>query len=157
MQDLEDKLRLGGGAKKIEKQHSAGKLTARERVAKLIDPGAMFLEIGLLIAYDKYDGQAPAAGVVTGLGRIEGRPTVIVANDATVKAGAWWPETIHKILRAQEIAMRNRLPIVYLVDSAGVNLPYQDGIFPGAIWGGADFLLQLADAPQSCRCRRSPR
>src|SRR5579864_5952788 len=131
LQDLEDKLRAGGGAIKIEKQHKDGKLTARERVAKLIDPGAMFLEIGLLIAYDKYDGQAPAAGVVTGAGLVEGRPTVIVANDATVKAGAWWPETISKILRAQEIAMRNRLPIVYLVDSAGVNLPYQDGIFPG--------------------------
>src|SRR5262249_20880819 len=86
---------------------------------------------GLLVAYDKYDGQAPAAGVVTGVAHVEGRPVVIVANDATVKAGAWWPETIHKILRAQEIAMRNRLPIIYLVDSAGVNLPYQDGIFPG--------------------------
>ena len=131
VQDLEEKLRAGGGAKKIEKQHAEGKLTARERVAHLIDPGGMFLEIGLLIAYDRYDGQAPAAGVITGLGHIEKRPCVIVANDATVKAGAWWPETIHKILRAQEIAMRNRLPIVYLVDSAGVNLPYQDGIFPG--------------------------
>jgi acetyl-CoA carboxylase carboxyltransferase component len=131
LDELEDKLRFGGGAKKIEKQHGEGKLTARERIAKLIDPGSRFLEIGLLIAHDRYDGQAPAAGVVTGLGRIESRPAVIVANDATVKAGAWWPETIHKILRAQEIAMRNRLPIVYLVDSAGVNLPYQDGIFPG--------------------------
>ena len=130
-QDLEEKLRQGGGAEKIAKQHQAGKLTARERVAKLIDPGAMFLEIGLLMAYDKYDGQAPAAGVITGVGLIEGRPTVIVANDATVKAGAWWPETIPKILRAQEIAMRNRLPIVYLVDSAGINLPYQESIFPG--------------------------
>ena len=130
-QQLEDTLRLGGGAKKIEKQHADGKLTARERIAGLIDPASMFLEIGLLVAYDSYAGQAPAAGVVTGLARIEGRPAVIVANDATVKAGAWWPETIHKILRAQEIAMRNRLPIVYLVDSAGVNLPYQDGIFPG--------------------------
>jgi 3-methylcrotonyl-CoA carboxylase beta subunit len=129
--DLEDKIRAGGGAKKIEKQHKEGKLTARERIAKLIDPGSRLLEIGLLIAYDRYDGQAPAAGVVTGVARIEGRPVVIVANDATVKAGAWWPETIAKILRAQEIAMRNRLPIVYLVDSAGVNLPYQDGIFPG--------------------------
>ena len=131
LQDLEDKLRAGGGVKKIDKQHKDGKLTARERIAKLIDPGALFLEIGLLVAHDKYDGQAPGAGVVTGLAHVEGRPTVIVANDATVKAGAWWPETIHKILRAQEIAMRNRLPIVYLVDSAGVNLPYQDGIFPG--------------------------
>ena len=131
LQDLEEKLRQGGGTAKIAKQHQARKLTARERVAKLIDPSAMFLEIGLLMAYDKYDGQAPAAGVITGVGLIEGRPTVIVANDATVKAGAWWPETIPKILRAQEIAMRNRLPIVYLVDSAGINLPYQESIFPG--------------------------
>ena len=131
LERLQDRLRGGGGAAKVDRQHALGKLTARERVARLIDPGALFLEIGLLVAYDKYDGQAPGAGVVTGVARIEGRPAVIVANDATVKAGAWWPETIHKILRAQEIAMRNRLPIVYLVDSAGVNLPYQDGIFPG--------------------------
>ena len=129
--ELEDQLRLGGGPKKIEKQHRDGKLTARERIAQLLDRGSMFLEIGLLIAHDQYEGQAPAAGVVTGFGKIEGRPAVVVANDATVKAGAWWPETITKILRAQEIAMRNRVPIVYLVDSAGVNLPYQDGIFPG--------------------------
>ncbi len=128
---LEDRLRQGGGAAKIDKQHRDGKLTARERIAALIDPGSLFLETGLLIAYDKYDWQAPAAGVVTGVARVENRPVVIVANDATVKAGAWWPETIHKILRAQEIAMKNRLPIIYLVDSAGVNLPYQDGIFPG--------------------------
>lgn len=131
LHDLEDKLRAGGGAGKIAKQHQQGKLTARERVAGLIDPGSLFLEIGLLVAYDKYDGQAPAAGVVTGVALVEGRPTVLVANDATVKAGAWWPETIPKILRAQEIAMRNRLPIVYLVDSAGINLPYQGTIFPG--------------------------
>ena len=131
LQDLEDRLRSGGGPKKIEKQHRDGKLTARERIAQLMDRGTMFLEIGLLIAYDQYDGQAPAAGVVTGVAKIEGRPAVIVANDATVKAGAWWPETITKILRAQEVAMRNRVPIVYLVDSAGVNLPLQDGIFPG--------------------------
>ena len=89
---------------------------------------------------------APAAGVVTGLATVEGRPAVIVANDATVKAGAWWPETITKILRAQEIAMRNRVPIVYLVDSAGVNLPLQDGIFPGQYGAARIFLLQLADA-----------
>jgi acetyl-CoA carboxylase carboxyltransferase component len=131
LHQLEDKVRSGGGPAKVEKQHRDGKLTARERIAALIDPGSLFLEVGLLVAYDLYEGQAPAAGVVVGLARIEGRPTVIVANDATVKAGAWWPETITKILRAQEIAMRNRLPIVYLVDSAGVNLPLQDGIFPG--------------------------
>src|SRR3984957_20460436 len=136
---LEERLRQGGGAARIEKQHRAGKMTARERIAALLDPGAFFLEIGLLIAYDRYEGQAPAAGVVTGLGRVEGRPTVVVANDATVKPDAWWPETITKILRAQEIAMRNKLPIVYLVDSAGVNLPYQDGIFPGQYGAGRIF------------------
>src|SRR5580704_4440785 len=131
LQNLEDRLRMGGGTAKIEKQHKDGKLTARERIEHLIDRGTGFVEVGLLAAYDLYDGQAPGAGVVTGIAKIEGRPAVIVANDATVKAGAWWPETITKILRAQEIAMRNRVPIVYLVDSAGVNLPLQDGIFPG--------------------------
>ena len=128
---LEDRLRLGGGADRIEKQHTQGKLTARERVAKLCDAGARFVEIGLLLAYDQYDGAAPAAGVVTGVGIVHGRPVVVVANDATVKAGSWWPETIKKILRAQEVAMRCRIPILYLVDSAGVNLPYQGGVFPG--------------------------
>jgi acetyl-CoA carboxylase carboxyltransferase component len=131
LRKLEERLRAGGGAAKIERQHRAGKMTARERIAQLLDPGARFLEVGLLVAWDQYEGQAPAAGVVTGIGRIEARPAVLVANDATVKAGSWWPETIRKILRAQEIAMRNRIPIVYLVDSAGVNLPYQDDIFPG--------------------------
>lgn len=128
---LEEKLQQGGGADKIERQHSQGKLTARERIVHLIDANSHFQEVGLLIAYDEYEGQAPSAGVVTGFGVVAGRETVIVANDATVKAGAWWPETIKKILRAQEIAMRCRVPIVYLVDSAGVNLPYQDGVFPG--------------------------
>jgi acetyl-CoA carboxylase carboxyltransferase component len=128
---LEASLRLGGGADKIEKQHKQGKLTARERVVRLLDPDAPFLEVGLLVAHDRYDGQAPGAGVITGVGVIEGRECVVVANDATVKAGSWWPETITKILRAQEIAMRCRIPIVYLVDSAGVNLPYQGGVFPG--------------------------
>ena len=129
--ELEARLRLGGGPDKIERQHSQGKLTARERIALLCDPGTRPLEIGLLVAYDQYEGQAPAAGVVITVGVVSGREAVIVANDATVKAGSWWPETIRKILRAQEIAMRCRIPIVYLVDSAGVNLPYQGGVFPG--------------------------
>jgi acetyl-CoA carboxylase carboxyltransferase component len=131
VRELEAKLREGGGADKIARQHKQGKLTARERVARLTDPGSRFLEIGLLVAYDEYDGQAPGAGVVTGIGTMVGRPVVIVANDATVKAGSWWPETIKKMLRAQELAMRCRIPIVYLVDSSGVNLPYQGGVFPG--------------------------
>src|SRR6266540_3710777 len=131
LRELEDRLRQGGGADKIERQHSQGKLTARERIARLLDPGARFQEVGLLVAYDEYDGQAPSAGVVTGFGLVAGREVVVVANDATVKAGSWWPETIKKMLRAQEIAMRCRVPIIYLVDSAGVNLPYQGGVFPG--------------------------
>ena len=129
--ELVQRLEQGGGPDKIRRQHEQGKLTARERVRSLLDPDAPWLEVGLLVAYDRYDGQAPGAGVITGVGEISGRQVVIVANDATVKAGAWWPETIKKMLRAQEIAMRQRIPIIYLVDSAGVNLPYQDGVFPG--------------------------
>jgi 3-methylcrotonyl-CoA carboxylase beta subunit len=129
--ELEQRLRLGGGEKRIARQHQQGKLTARERIALLLDPRTRFQEIGLLVAHDRYDGEAPAAGVVTGIGTVHGRPVVIIANDATVKAGSWWPETITKMLRAQEVAMRCRIPIVYLVDSAGVNLPYQGGVFPG--------------------------
>jgi 3-methylcrotonyl-CoA carboxylase beta subunit len=148
LHQLEQKLRLGGGPDKIEKQHKQGKLTARERIDLLLDKDSYQQEIGLLVAYDEYKagvrsqesgvrrneeeiGQAPAAGVVTTVGRVAGREVVVVANDATVKAGSWWPETIKKILRAQEIAMRSRVPIIYLVDSAGVNLPYQGGVFPG--------------------------
>ena len=129
--ELRERLRQGGGADKTQKQHEQGKLTARERVALLLDPAEPSVEVGLFVAYDQYGGQAPGAGVVTGVGRVHGREVVFVANDATVKAGSWWPETITKILRAQEIAMRCRIPIVYLVDSAGVNLPYQGGVFPG--------------------------
>ena len=128
---LAERLRAGGGAARVAKMHQQGKLAPRERVATLLDPGAPWLELGLLVAYDQYDGQAPGAGVITGVGVVEGREVVVVANDATVKAGSWWPETIRKILRAQEVAMRQRIPIVYLVDSAGVNLPYQGGVFPG--------------------------
>jgi 3-methylcrotonyl-CoA carboxylase beta subunit len=130
-QQLAERLRAGGGAARVAKMHQQGKLAPRERVAKLLDPETPWLELGLLVAYDQYDGQAPGAGVITGVGIVEGREVVVVANDATVKAGSWWPETIRKILRAQEVAMRQRIPIVYLVDSAGVNLPYQGGVFPG--------------------------
>ena len=128
---LAARLRQGGGEARVRRMHEQGKLAPRERVTALLDPDAPWLEIGLLVAYDQYDGQAPAAGVITGVGVVEGREVVVVANDATVKAGSWWPETITKILRAQEVAMRERIPIVYLVDSAGVNLPYQGGVFPG--------------------------
>ena len=146
LQQLEAKLRLGGGEDKIERQHKQGKLTARERIDLLLDKDSYSQEIGLLVAYDQYRGTgekgkgeggtedvgaAPGAGVVTVVGRVENREVVVVANDATVKAGSWWPETIKKILRAQEIAMRSHVPIIYLVDSAGVNLPYQGGVFPG--------------------------
>lgn len=131
LQRLESKLKRGGGPDKIGRQHEQGKLTARERISLLLDRDVYVQEIGLLVAYDQYNGAAPGAGVVTVLGKIDGREVVVVANDATVKAGSWWPETIKKILRAQEIAMRSHVPIIYLVDSAGVNLPYQGGVFPG--------------------------
>jgi acetyl-CoA carboxylase carboxyltransferase component len=131
LQDLRARLRLGGGEERIQRQHAQGKLTARERLELLLDPGAPWVELGLLVAYDRYDGEAPGAGVVTGVGMVEGREVVVVANDGTVKAGSWWPETIKKMLRAQEVAMRCRIPIIYLVDSSGVNLPYQGGVFPG--------------------------
>jgi 3-methylcrotonyl-CoA carboxylase beta subunit len=125
-------LQAGGGPSAIERQRAKGKLTARERIALLIDPGAVPLEIGLFSAYGMYAeyGGAPAAGTVVVIGTIYGRETVIVANDATVKAGAWFPMTCKKNLRAQELSMENHLPIVYLVDSAGVFLPLQSEIFP---------------------------
>ncbi len=127
-----ERLYEGGGKSRLEKQKSQGKLTVRERIDTLIDPQSSFYELGAFAAYDMYKehGGAPCAGVVTGLGRISGRLCVIVANDATVKAGAWFPMTGKKNLRAQEIAMENNLPIIYLVDSAGVFLPMQDEIFP---------------------------
>ena len=130
-QQLADRLKAGGGSARVAKMHQQGKLAPRERVERLLDPDTPWLELGLLVAYDQYDGQAPGAGVITGVGVVEGREVVVVANDATVKAGSWWPETIKKMLRAQEVAMRQRIPIIYLVDSAGVNLPYQGGVFPG--------------------------
>ena len=132
LQSLEETVKLGGGKKNIAKQHEKGKLTARERIALLIDPQSHFEEIGLFAAYGLYEneGGAPSAGVVVGVGRVSGKLCIIVANDATVKAGAWFPMTCKKNLRAQEISIENRLPIIYLVDSAGVYLPMQDEIFP---------------------------
>lgn len=132
LREEEEAIKLGGGLKAQDKQRAQGKMTARERVEALCDPGAPFLELGLWAAYGFYEeyGGAPSAGVVVGIGRIHGRDVVVVSNDATVKAGAWFPLTCKKVLRAQEIALENRLPIVYLVDSAGVFLPLQDEIFP---------------------------
>ena len=124
--------RLGGGAEAHARQAARGKLSARERISRLLDAGTDFLEIGLFAAHGMYEeyGGAPSSGTVFGIGRVHGRETVIVANDATVKAGAWFPMTCKKNLRAQEISIENRLPIVYLVDSAGVFLPLQSDIFP---------------------------
>jgi 3-methylcrotonyl-CoA carboxylase beta subunit len=139
LRSLEAQLRQGGGPDRISREHKKGKLTARERISLLFDKDSHFQEMGLLVAYDQYNGQAPAAGVITGIGRVAGREAVVVANDATVKAGSWWPETVRKVLRVQEVAMRCRVPIIYLVDSAGVNLPYQSGVFPGQYGGGRIF------------------
>lgn len=128
----EQTIRHGGGAKAIEAQHSKGRLTARERLDLLLDKGSEFLELGLWAAHGMYSdyGGAPAAGVVTGLGRVTGRLCMIVANDATVKAGSFFPMTAKKVLRAQTIALENRIPTLYLVDSAGVFLPLQEDVFP---------------------------
>lgn len=127
-----DIIKKGGGDEAIKKLHSRGKLHARERISRLIDRDSRFLEIGLLTAYGMYEeyGGAPSSGTIFGIGKINGRDVVVVANDATVKAGAWFPITCKKNLRAQEISIENRLPIVYLVDSAGVFLPLQSEIFP---------------------------
>lgn len=127
-----DKVAQGGGKKSIDKQHEKNKLTPRERIAYLIDEGSHFTEIGAFAGYDMYEeqGGCPAGGTVAGIGYVSGRQCVIVANDQTVKAGAWFPITGKKNLRMQEIAMENKLPVIYLVDSAGVFLPMQDEIFP---------------------------
>lgn len=128
----EDTLRLGGGPKAIERQHEKGRLTARERIDRLVDDPKRFQELGLWAAYGMYEehGGAPAAGVVTGIGPVQGRLCMIIANDATVKAGAFFPMTCKKIIRAQTIATMARLPLIYLVDSAGVFLPLQEDVFP---------------------------
>ncbi len=128
----EERIRLGGGAKAIESQHNKGRLTARERIAKLIDPKTGFFELGLYAAYEMYAewGGAAAAGTIVGLGQVSGRRVMILANDATVKAGAFFPMTAKKVIRAQNIAIENRIPTIYLVDSSGVFLPLQEDVFP---------------------------
>ncbi|MFT6883802.1 MAG: 3-methylcrotonyl-CoA carboxylase beta subunit, partial [Marinoscillum sp.] len=152
----------GGGDDKIKKLHEKGKLSARERIAYLIDDEADFVEVGAFAAEGMYEewGGCPSAGVVAGIGKISGRQCVVVANDATVKAGAWFPMTAKKNLRAQEISIENKLPIVYLVDSAGVFLPMQDEIFPDKEHFGRQFrnnarmssegIVQIAAIMGSC-------
>jgi 3-methylcrotonyl-CoA carboxylase beta subunit len=132
IQREEEQIRLGGGQRAIDRQHAKGRLTARERIERLLDPDTSFFELGLWAAWGMYRewGGAPAAGVVTGIGCVCGRQVMVIANDATVKAGAFFPMTCKKVLRAQRIATDNRLPLVYLVDSAGVFLPLQDEVFP---------------------------
>ena len=132
IKNQEEKLREGGGAKAIESQHKKNRLTARERISRLIDPGTHFFELGIYAAYEMYEewGGAPSAGTVTGLARVSGRLCMIIANDATVKAGAFFPMTAKKVIRAQNIAIDNHIPTIYLVDSAGVFLPLQEDVFP---------------------------
>ena len=132
MKNEEERIRQGGGAKAIEAQHKKSRLTARERIAKLSDPKTAFFELGLYAAYEMYEewGGAPSAGTITGLARVCGRLFMIIANDATVKAGAFFPMTAKKVIRAQNIAIENRIPTIYLVDSAGVFLPLQEDVFP---------------------------
>ena len=128
----EQLLALGGGPEAAERQHSKGRLTARERIERLVDPGSEILELGIWAGWQMYEeyGGAPAAGVVTVIGTVAGRRHLIAANDATVKAGAFFPATTKKLLRAQRVALVNRLPMIYLVDSAGVFLPLQEDVFP---------------------------
>jgi acetyl-CoA carboxylase carboxyltransferase component len=128
----EEQILLGGGAKAIESQHKKNRLTARERIGKLMDPGSHFFELGIYAAYEMYEewGGAPSAGTVTGLARVCGRTFMIIANDATVKAGAFFPMTAKKVIRAQNIAIENHIPTIYLVDSSGVFLPLQEDVFP---------------------------
>jgi len=132
IKNQEQQISEGGGTKSIESQHKKGRLTARERIAKLIDPKTTFFELGIYAAYEMYEdwGGAPAAGTITGLARVSGRLVMIIANDATVKAGAFFPMTAKKVIRAQNIAIDNRVPTLYLVDSAGVFLPLQEDVFP---------------------------
>src|SRR5258705_6621856 len=124
------KVREGGGADQVARHRSRGKLFVRERIERLLDPGTAFLELSPLAANGLYDDEAPSAGVITGVGTVHGRPVMVVANDATVKGGTYFPMTVKKHVRAQEIALENRLPCLYLVDSGGAFLPLQAEVFP---------------------------
>src|SRR3989449_3426337 len=137
----------GGGDKAVERHRSRGKLTARERIDRLLDPDTAFLELNALAAWELYDGQAPSAGIVTGVGVVEGRECVVVANDATVKGGSYFPLTVKKHLRAQEVAEQNRLPCLYLVDSGGAFLPLQAEVFPDRDHFGRIFYNQARLSP----------
>ncbi len=142
LQDARARCRAGGGAKYLERHRAQGKLPVRERLDRLLDPGSPFLELSPLAAFGMYDDEAPAAGLVTGIGRVSGREVVIVANDATVKGGTYFPITVKKHVRAQEIALQNRLPCVYLVDSGGAFLPLQAEVFPDRDHFGRIFFNQ---------------
>src|SRR5688572_31872680 len=162
MRQMKEKVKEGGGKKSIAKQHEKNKLTARERIQYLVDKNKPFTELGIFTGLNMYEeyGGCPAGGTVAGIGYVAGRQCMIVANDATVKAGAWFPITAKKNLRAQEIALENRLPVVYLVDSAGVFLPMQDEIFPDKEHFGRQFrnnakmssmgIVQIAAIMGSC-------
>src|SRR5580765_4128214 len=139
---------LGGGERAVERHRARGKLLARERIDRLVDPDTAFLELGALAAWDLYDGQAPSAGIVTGMGVVEGRECVIVANDATVKGGSYFPLTVKKHLRAQEVAAQNHLPCLYLVDSGGAFLPLQADVFPDRDHFGRIFFNQAQMSAQ---------
>jgi 3-methylcrotonyl-CoA carboxylase beta subunit len=143
-----ERVRLGGGERARDRHVGRGKLLPRERVDRLLDPGAPFLECSALAAHDLYDGEAPGAGIITGIGRVSGRECVIVANDATVKGGTYYPMTVKKHLRAQEIALQNRLPCIYLVDSGGAFLPRQDEVFPDREHFGRIFFNQATMSAQ---------
>ena len=161
MQELVAELRdrtaavtLGGGEASVARHRSRGKLTARERIDLLVDPGSAFLELNQLAAWETYGGEAPSAGIVTGIGVVEGRHCVVVANDATVKGGSYFPLTVKKHLRAQEVAEQNHLPCLYLVDSGGAFLPLQAEVFPDRDHFGRIFYNQARLSAQGDRADR---
>ena len=157
LRDTAEQVRLGGGEVARARHLARGKLLPRDRIRALIDPVSPFLEIGQFAAQGMYGGEVPSAGIITGIGRVSGRECMIVANDATVKGGTYFPITVQKHLRAQEIAQQNRLPCVYLVDSGGANLPNQDEVFPGRDHFGRIFFNQANMSAHPPRRHRGAR